>query len=134
MYLEEIAMKWIIAALIIFTAGWMLFDGSRALTVGDYITPSEGEYAGQLGPWAGVVRSLGIDPRSTFMKLTFIVYGIAGLVAAVGYVSNQPWSARALLAFAILVLWYLPFGTFVGILALILFWFQRSKRLNSIHT
>lgn len=127
-------MKWIIAALIIFTAGWMLFDGSRALTVGDYITPSEGEYAGQLGPWAGVVRSLGIDPRSTFMKLTFIVYGIAGLVAAVGYVSNQPWSARALLAFAILVLWYLPFGTFVGILALILFWFQRSKRLNSIHT
>jgi len=32
-------------------AGWMLFDGSRALIVGDYVTAKSGPYAGQLGPW-----------------------------------------------------------------------------------
>lgn len=134
MYFEKITMKWIIAALIVFTAGWMLFDGSRALTVGDYVVPSEGEYAGQLGPWAGLVQSLGIDPRSTFIKLTIAGLGLAGWIAAAGYASSQPWGGRALLAFAILVLWYLPFGTLVGVLTLILFWFQRSKHTNTVRT
>ena len=133
MYLEKIAMKWIITAFIVVTASWMVFDGSHALTLGDYVTSSEGEYAGELGPWAGLVRSFGIDPRSTFMKLTITGFGIVGFIAAAGYASSQPWGQRALLAFAVLVLWYLPFGTLVGILTLILFWFQRSNSPNAVH-
>lgn len=130
MYFEKIAMKWIIVALIALTAGWMFFDGLHALATGDYISPSNREYAGQLGPWAGVMRSIGIDPLSTFMKMTIAGLGLLGLTAAAGYASNQPWSGRMLLAFAILVLWYLPFGTFAGILILILFWFQHSLILS----
>jgi hypothetical protein len=41
---------WIVAALAALNGGWMTFDGARALIVGDYVTPSSGEYAGQLGP------------------------------------------------------------------------------------
>ncbi len=42
---------WMIFFLVILTASYMLVDGTRALIVGDYITPSTGEYAGQLEPW-----------------------------------------------------------------------------------
>jgi hypothetical protein len=48
---------WIVAALAALNGGWMTFDGARAFFVGDYVTPSSGEYAGQLGPWADVVSS-----------------------------------------------------------------------------
>jgi hypothetical protein len=43
------------------------YDGSRALIVGDYVTPKSGAYAGQLGPWAKLVAAVGIEPRSTVM-------------------------------------------------------------------
>jgi hypothetical protein len=33
-------MKWVIVALMVLEAGWMLFDGTRALIVGDYVTPA----------------------------------------------------------------------------------------------
>ncbi|MBL8063684.1 MAG: hypothetical protein JNK32_11725 [Anaerolineales bacterium] len=125
-------MKWIIVALIALTAAWMFFDGSQALIDGDYVAPTSSEYAGQLGPWAGFVGSIGIDPHSTFMKAVFVVYGLAGLIAAAGYASELPWGGKALLVVAVTGLWYLPFGTFTGILALILFWFHRSSRLRSL--
>lgn len=113
-------MKWIIFLLIVFSAGWMLVDGSRALIVGDYTTPTSGEHAGQLGPWAGLVSAIGIDPRSTFMKSIFIVYGAASLIAASGFVLNQPWGRNALITTSVLGLWYLPFGTAANIIAVIL--------------
>lgn len=59
---------WLIVALALLEASWMAFDGTRALIVGDYVTPKTGAYAGQLGPWANVVQRLGIHPRSTSMK------------------------------------------------------------------
>ncbi len=33
-------------------------------------------YAGQLGPWSKIVSLVGIPPRSTFMKLLFILLGV----------------------------------------------------------
>jgi hypothetical protein len=56
---------------------WMGFDGIRALTVGDYVTPRTGPYAGQLGPWRLVVGAVGLDPRGTPMKLGFVAFGAA---------------------------------------------------------
>ena len=50
-------------------ATWMVVDGSRALLLGDYFTPSG---TGRLGPWTYVVRAVGIAPRSTLMKLLFV--------------------------------------------------------------
>jgi hypothetical protein len=58
-------LRWAVVVLAVLEAGWMVFDGARALVVGDYVTPSSGEYAGKLGPWAGLASALGVEPRST---------------------------------------------------------------------
>ena len=73
-------LRWLVIALALAEAGWMAFDGIRALVVGDYVTPRSGSYAGQLGPWARLVSAVGIGPRSTLMKAVFAVYGLAWLV------------------------------------------------------
>ena len=119
-------MRLIIAILVTFTAGYMLFDGTHALTRGDYITPSEGEHAGQLGPWAGLVESVGIDPRSTLMKTVFVAYGFSALVGVTGYLTAQPWGRSALLLMSVLGLWYLPIGTAINIVVLMLLFLKRN--------
>lgn len=115
-----------IIILVVLTAGWMLFDGARALTIGDYVTSSTGEYAGQLGPWASLVAAIGIEPRSTFMKLVFVLYGVAALTAAAGYALNKSWGRKSLIVMAALGLWYVPVGTAANLTALILMRFKRG--------
>lgn len=38
-------MRWLITILVLLNAGWMVFDGMRALLVGDYLTPKSGRTA-----------------------------------------------------------------------------------------
>jgi hypothetical protein len=73
-------LKYLILFLAFLNAGYMAFDGTKALVTGDYIRPKTGEYAGQLGPWTKLVTKIGIDPMSTLMKSIFLVFGIAGLI------------------------------------------------------
>lgn len=120
-------MKWAIVILVVLNAGWMFFDGTNALVNGDYVTPSSGEYAGQLGPWAGLVEAAGIEPRSVFMKTIFVVYGTFALVAAIGFSLKQSWGLNLLIAMAVLGLWYLPFGTAANIIVLNVLFLNRSK-------
>jgi hypothetical protein len=108
---------YVAAAVVAINAAWMLFDGSRALVVGDYITP-HGERAGELGPWARVVRAVGLDPRSTGVKLAIAILGLITLVTAVGYASNAPGSRWGLVAGALACIWYAPTGTIAGVLAI----------------
>ena len=114
-------MRWIIAALVALNAGWMVFDGSRALVVGDYVTPKSGRHAGQLGPWSKVAQAVGIPPRSTFMKVIFVVYGLVYIGMTVAFLLNAPWAQRGMIIVAVLGLWHLPFGTLInlGVLALL---------------
>ena len=105
---------WVAVGLAVLEAGWMVFDGARALVVGDYVTPSSGEYAGQLGPWSRVVSVVGIAPRSTLMKSIFVVYGAAWLAIAVCFALEIRWAWTAMLVAAIGSLWYLPIGTVVS--------------------
>jgi hypothetical protein len=114
------ARRWIILGLVAFTAGWMLFDGSRALITGDYGTPQEGKYAGQLGPWAVLVTAVGIEPRSTLMKLIFVGYGLTALSLAVCFARGMAWARAGLIAVCVLGLWYAPFGTLTNAISLIL--------------
>jgi len=105
----------------------MTFDGTRALTVGDYVTPSSGAHAGQLGPWSYVARSVGIPPRSTAMKLIFVVYGLSWLIIALGLAYHSAWASPAMLIAAIVTLWYLPVGTIFGMVQLVgLLWLRRT--------
>lgn len=111
---------------------WMTFDGTRALIVGDYVTPSSGAHAGELGPWNHLVEAIGIPPRSTAMKLIFVAYGLAWLLVTLEFAFHVPWAWRAMLIAAIATLWYLPVGTAFGILqiiALILLRPQASRLL-----
>jgi hypothetical protein len=116
---------WIIVILVTFTAGWMIFDGTRALIVGDYLTPKSGEYAGQLGPWSNLVKTIGIEPRSTLMKFIFVVYGVIALAIAICFILGLSWSRTALTIVCILGLWFLPIGTVTNLIALILLLIDR---------
>jgi len=112
--------KWIVILLVAPNAGYMTFDGARALIVGDYITSGSGEYAGQLGPWAKIVEAASIDPRSTGMKWVFVGYGALALLACLAFALGLPGSWWGMLIMAALGLWYLPFGAMTGIIAILL--------------
>ncbi len=111
---------WIVVGLALFVGGWFAFEGARALVVGDYITPKSGQHAGQLGPWSKVVSAVGIEPRSTLMKSIFVAYGILWLAAIVCFILKLHWAWWAMLIAAGGSLWYLPFGTLLGIVQIIL--------------
>lgn len=112
-------MRWVVAVLLAFVGAWMTFDGTRAVIVGDYITPSRGEYAGKLGPWSHLVERIGIPARSTAMKAGFIVIGLVHLAAAALLVLNTVWAPEWFaLAASLMGLWYLPFGTVADGIAL----------------
>jgi hypothetical protein len=98
---------------------FMTFDGFRALTLGDYLTPTTGPFAGQLGPWSGVVSAAGIAPRSSMMKVIFVLLGLAWLGAIAGFLYRTRRSAGALAVLAVATLWYLPVGTLVSALVLV---------------
>ena len=120
---------WLSLLLIASSASWMVFDGARAMILGDYVTPQTGEFAGQLGPWANLVQAIGIEPRSLWMKLIFVIQGIATLTIVVCYLLNKSWAGRALLIAMLSGLWYLPIGTLINLIALILLLLTRSKAM-----
>lgn len=110
----------------------MFADGLRAFVLGDYVTPSSGEYAGELGPWADVLRAVGLEPRSVVIKTIFVAYGLTTLIAVTGFAINQPWARNFLIVMAVLGLWYLPIGTGTNMIALILlFLFRRNHAQTS---
>jgi len=111
---------WIIIVIALQQAGFMAFDGTRALTIGDYVTPKTGQYAGQLGPWSKLVSAIGIEPRSTLMKSIFLVYGVAWIIVIVCFAMRLPWSWWAMLGLATGALWYLPFGTLSSVIQFVL--------------
>lgn len=122
--------KLLITFLVVLSAGWMLFDGSRALIVGDYVTDPTGDYAGQLGPWANLLEGFGIEPRSTWMKSVFVLYGLMALGTLWCYWAGYSWAGSALMVVCFLGLWYLPFGTIANLVALFLMMMRPRKRLS----
>jgi hypothetical protein len=99
--------RWTTTGLAFLEAGWMAFDGIRVLTIGDYVTMQDG----QLGPWADLVSAVGIEPRSTSMKLVFAVYGPAWLAIVGAFAAQRGWAGRAKMLAAAGSLLYLPIGT-----------------------
>ena len=112
-------MRSIVLILALVQGGWLAFDGVHAFTRGDYVTPRSGAHAGELGPWSQIVTAAGIEPRSTLMKSTHVLLGVAWLIAAAGFLLRSPWSRRAMLLCAIASLWYLPVGTILSLAVLI---------------
>ena len=114
-------MKWLKWSVVFFApseAGWMLFDGSRALIVGDYVTPQSGERKGELGPWAAVVAALGIEPRATLMKCIFVAYGLGWLAIIAAFAAGVRRARLGMVLSAAGSLWYLPVGTTLSVIQL----------------
>jgi len=112
----------VVLGLALLEGGWLAFDGARALLVGDYVTPRSGRFAGRLGPWSRLVAAVGIAPRSTLMKSIHLGLGATWLVAVAAFALGQAWAWWGLLCCALLGLWYLPFGTLLGLLQIVLLW------------
>lgn len=111
---------WLVLALAVTEGGWLAFDGGHALVTGDYVTPRSGEYAGQLGPWSRIVSAVGIEPRSTLMKVIHLVIGGVWLAVAMCFALQMPWAWTGMLFCAVLGLWYAPFGTLLSIAQVVL--------------
>jgi hypothetical protein len=122
----------LIATIALMVGGFMLVDGTRALTVGDYFTPREGPYAGQLGPWAGLVSAIGVDPRGAPMKVAFVAFGTAWLAALAAFLRGRPSGTRALAVVAVATLWYLPVGTALSALLLLLLVVSARRRARTV--
>jgi uncharacterized membrane protein YphA (DoxX/SURF4 family) len=122
-------LKYIVIALALMEAGWMVFDGSHALITGDYITPKQGRYAGQLGPWTKPVQAAGLDPRSTTMEIIFVAYGTLWLGIIVAFAYNARWARAFMAAAALGSLWYLPLGTLFSCLQLLLLYFISTRKV-----
>jgi hypothetical protein len=113
---------------------WMGFDGTRALTVGDYLTRHSGPRAGELGAWHYSVESVGIAPRSVLMKIIFVAFGLAWLIVAAALLRRVPWAVNAALIGAVLTLWYLPVGTAFGVIEIALCLLLRRATLAEAPT
>jgi hypothetical protein len=113
-------LRWIVILLALQEAGWMAFDGTRALITGEFVTAKTGPHAGELGVWSKVVSRVGIAPRSTLMKGIFAVYGWTWMLIAVCYAMRIGWARNAMFVAAAGSLWFLPFGTISSGIQLIL--------------
>ncbi len=111
---------WVVIAFALLVGGWLAFDGAHALSTGDYVTPSSGPHEGQLGPWSQFVSAIGIEPRSGMMKAIHLGLGVVWLGVTLCFALRKPWAWKGMLACAILALWYLPFGTLLGIAQIVL--------------
>ena len=123
-------MNWARVAVLVlatFEAGWLAFDGTRALIVGDFITPKSGPYAGELGPWRHLVQAAGLDPRGTPTKLIFATYGWTWLIVVIAFAAGAPWSWRAMLIAAAGSLWFLPIGTLCSVVQIVLLVMLRER-------
>ena len=110
---------WLAVLLAIQEAGWLAFDGTRALVVGDYVTPRSGPYAGQLGAWSKLVARVGLEPRSTLVKSAHVLLGTAWLAMVICFALRLPWAWWGMLGCAIASLWYLPFGTLLSLIQIV---------------
>lgn len=98
----------------------MLIDGSRALVKGEYITPKGGQQAGKLGPWAALVRRVGVDPEGVAMKRTFVGYGVVWIGVILAFLAGFEWAWAAMLVAAVGSLWYLVVGTITSFVVIVL--------------
>lgn|GEM_PF-600004 len=110
----------IVIGLVGLNAGYMVYDAFGALINGDYIRPTDGEYAGQLGPWTMFAGLANIDPMSTLMKSVFLILGSIGLLGLLLYIVKPRLGSTVLLLFCFLTLWNLIFGSITSFITIII--------------
>jgi hypothetical protein len=70
---------------------------------------------------------MGIDPRSTLVKAVHVGLGSAWLIVIACFAFRLPSAWTGMLSCAIAGLWYLPFGTLLSVIQIVLI-FRPSVR------
>ncbi len=104
--------KVVFAGVALINGGWMLFDGIHVLIKGKYFGPPEP------GPWSKIVAKVGLNPFS--LGPVFVVLGVLWIAATLGILQGIGWAWALAVLTAILSLWYIPIGTALSIIALII--------------
>jgi hypothetical protein len=102
----------LLAIVALLAGGWMLFDGLHVLLKGKYFGPDKP------GPWSLLFIRLGIDPFK--LGPLFILLGLLWLAGLALVFTGKPWALYAAGAVAIASLWYLPVGTLLSVVYLVL--------------
>lgn len=96
----------------------MIIDGIYVLLKGKYIGPEKP------GQWALLFEKLGVNVFQ--LGPLFIVLGSIWLVFLLGLLSAQPWTYMIGILVSILTLWYLPIGTLLSIIVLVILFLIRK--------
>jgi hypothetical protein len=97
--------------------GWMLVDGVHVLVYGKYIGPDKP------GPWSGLFTAMGVDPFR--LGPLFVGLGAAWLICLVATLRAMRWGWYGAAAVAVASVWYLPVGTLLSMIYLMLLLSQR---------
>ncbi|MBO9562265.1 MAG: hypothetical protein J7621_05795 [Niastella sp.] len=115
-------MKILLAIIAFINGGFMLLDGIYVMFKGKYIGPEKP------GPWANLFYKLQVNVFR--LGPLFVAYGLVWLAFLYGLLSGQSWAYKLGLIIAILTLWYLPVGTLLSIIVLVLLiWFRQKVGL-----
>lgn len=107
----------IIAALA--NGGYMLADGIYVLLKGKYIGPEKP------GPWAGLFNMMQVNVFQ--LGPLFIAFGAGWFIWLFALLTGQHWAWTAGLIMGFATLWYLPFGTLLSVITLLLLLGFRNK-------
>ena len=112
--------RWALGVVAVVVGGWQVADGVHVLRTGRYLGPPTP------GPWRHVVSAVGLDPFA--IGPVFVGLGVAWL-AAYGWLLAGGGQAAwwACVAVAALTLWYLPVGTLLSVVALVLLVANRAS-------
>ena len=112
-------MRTILLLLGFINGGYMLLDGIFVMLKGKYIGPDKP------GPWANLFYKLDIN----VFKLgpLFILLGIIWIVFLIGLLTSQSWAYLLGLIISIMTLWYLPVGTLLSVIILVILLISKQK-------
>lgn len=105
-------MKILIAILGFLNGAYMLIDGFFVILKRKYIGPEKP------GPWANLFYKFNIDVFK--IGPLFILFGLLWLIFIFGLWTNKYWTFPLGILISIMTLWYLPFGTIISLIVLIL--------------
>lgn len=124
------AVRFAIPVIALVLGAWFTFDGSRAFLRGNYVTARTGPHQGQLGPWAKCVAAVGFEPRGVFIKSVHVFLGLLWIVSAGLFVVRPGTGWYAVLGSSVLSLWYVPLGTVLSIVELVLLFLPVARALK----
>jgi len=101
----------IVSTIPVVVGGYMLFDGMHALLLGRFFGPG-------IGPWGFLVSLVGVDPTS--MAAPFVVEGSLWLFFLISGFYRRWWAWYGRVFTAIATLWYLPLGTVLTLVQVML--------------